>query len=73
MLYLVLFLACLPNLARANNRIEHVLLISVVRHYLNVNARALFIEQVMAGDEIRLRFNNPLDDSRTPDLIVQPV
>ncbi|HKD40091.1 MAG TPA: alkaline phosphatase family protein [Myxococcaceae bacterium] len=44
-----------------------------VRHYLNVNAGALFIEQVMAGDEIRLRFNNPLRDSRTPDVIVQPV
>ena len=44
-----------------------------VRHYLNVNAQALFIEQVMAGDELRLRFNNPLTDSRTPDVIVQPV
>jgi len=44
-----------------------------VRHYLNVNAPALFIEQVMAGDEINLRFNNPLSDSRTPDVIVQPV
>jgi len=44
-----------------------------VRHYLNVNATALFIEQVMAGDEINLRFNNPLGDSRTPDVIVQPV
>ena len=44
-----------------------------VRYYLNVNAGALFIEQVMAGDEIRLRFNNPLRDTRTPDVIVQPV
>src|SRR5258708_20809309 len=34
---------------------------------------ALFIEQVMGGAEINARFNNPLHDSRTPDVIVQPV
>jgi predicted AlkP superfamily pyrophosphatase or phosphodiesterase len=44
-----------------------------VRSYLNKNAKALFIEQVMAGAEINARFNNPLHDSRTPDVIVQPV
>ena len=44
-----------------------------VRSYLNKNAKALFIEQVMAGAEINARFNNPLHDSRTPDVIVQPL
>jgi hypothetical protein len=44
-----------------------------VRSYLNKNAKALFIEQVMGGAEINARFNNPLHDSRTPDVIVQPV
>jgi arylsulfatase A-like enzyme len=45
----------------------------VVRSYLNKNAMVLFIEQVMGGAEINARFNNPLHDSRTPDVIVQPV
>src|SRR5260370_31617059 len=44
-----------------------------VGSYLNKNAKALFIEQVMGGAEINGRFNNPLHDSRTPDVIVQPV
>jgi type I phosphodiesterase/nucleotide pyrophosphatase len=44
-----------------------------VRDYLNTNAPALFIEEVMAGAEIEARFNSPLTDSRTPDLIVQPI
>jgi Type I phosphodiesterase / nucleotide pyrophosphatase len=44
-----------------------------VTDYLNTNAVALFIEEVMSGDEIKLKFNNPLTDSRTPDVIVQPV
>src|SRR5262249_44988295 len=39
-----------------------------VRHYLNVNAPALFIEQVMAGCEIGLRLYNPVSDSRTAEL-----
>jgi len=43
-----------------------------VRDYLNTNAPALFIEEVMAGDELKLRFNDPLTDSRPPDVIVQP-
>ncbi len=41
--------------------------------YLNSNANALFIEEVMAGAEIKLKFNGPAVDSRTPDIIVQPV
>src|SRR5205807_8814699 len=31
-----------------------------VAAYLNTNAKALFIDQVMAGDDLRMRFNNPL-------------
>lgn len=44
-----------------------------VADFLNQNANALFIEEVLAGNELNLRFNNPRRDSRTPDLIVQPV
>lgn len=44
-----------------------------VRSYLNKNAKTLFIEQVLGGAEINARFNNPVHDSRTPDVIVQPV
>jgi Type I phosphodiesterase / nucleotide pyrophosphatase len=44
-----------------------------VADYLNANANALFIEEVMAGNELKLKFNNPRSDSRTPDLIVQPI
>jgi len=36
------------------------------------NASALFIDEVMAGSELKLKFNNPAVDSRTPDIIVQP-
>jgi hypothetical protein len=31
------------------------------------------IEEVMAGNEIKLKFNDPAHDSRTPDVIVQPI
>jgi Type I phosphodiesterase / nucleotide pyrophosphatase len=41
--------------------------------YLNANANALFIDEVMAGDEIKLKFNDPAKDSRTPDILVQPI
>ena len=41
--------------------------------YLNANAGPLFIDEVMAGADIRLKFNSPSKDSRTPDIIVQPV
>ncbi len=41
--------------------------------YLNTNARALFIDEVLGGDELKLKFNDPTRDSRTPDIIVQPI
>jgi hypothetical protein len=41
--------------------------------YLNANANALFIDEVMAGNEIRLKFDNPLSDNATPDILVQPI
>lgn len=41
--------------------------------YLNANAVMLFIDEVMADADIRLKFNPPTKDSRTPDIIVQPV
>lgn len=43
-----------------------------VARYLNENARALFIDEVLADDELKLKFNSPTHDSRTPDMIVQP-
>jgi arylsulfatase A-like enzyme len=43
-----------------------------VRDYLNTNALPLFIDEVMGGDELTLRFSDPLKDSRTPDIIVRP-
>jgi hypothetical protein len=45
----------------------------VVADYLNRNAKALFIDQVMSAETLKLKFNDPLTDSRTPDIIVQPV
>jgi hypothetical protein len=44
-----------------------------VAAYLNANANALFIEEVLAGAEIKLKFNDPATNSRTPDILVQPV
>jgi hypothetical protein len=44
-----------------------------VTDYLNTNANALFAEEVMGGAELTLKFNDPASDSRTPDIIVQPV
>jgi predicted AlkP superfamily pyrophosphatase or phosphodiesterase len=44
-----------------------------VAAYLNANANALFVEEVMAGNDLKLKFNSPDTDSRTPDIIVQPV
>jgi arylsulfatase A-like enzyme len=43
-----------------------------VTNYLNTKAQKLFIDEVMGGADLRLKFNNPLNDSRTPDVIVQP-
>jgi hypothetical protein len=45
----------------------------LVADYLNQNAKALYIDEVMAGDALKLKFRDPLEDSRTPDIIVQPV
>jgi hypothetical protein len=47
-------------------------LVAVAEGYLNTNALPLFIDEVMGGTELALRFNNPLKDSRTPDIIVRP-
>jgi hypothetical protein len=44
-----------------------------VAAYLNANAAALFIDEVMAGAELRLKFRDPLKDAATPDILVQPV
>ena len=41
--------------------------------YLNANAKALFIDEVLGGDDLKLKFNDPAHDSRTPDVIVQPI
>ena len=43
-----------------------------VADYLNANAKRLFIQYVLAGDALKLKFNDPAGDSRTPDLMVQP-
>ena len=45
----------------------------IVADYLNQNANALYIDEVMSGEELKLKFRDPLKDSRTPDIIVQPV
>jgi hypothetical protein len=39
---------------------------------INNHAQELFVDEVMAGDEIKLKFNDPMHDNRTPDIIVQP-
>jgi hypothetical protein len=44
-----------------------------VTDYLNTNAKALFIDEVLSGDELELKFNSPAHDSRVPDVIVQPI
>jgi hypothetical protein len=41
--------------------------------YLNTNAKALLIDEVLGGNELKLKFNDPAHDSRTPDIIVQPI
>ncbi len=45
----------------------------LVADYLNQNAKALYIDEVMSGEELKLKFSDPVKDSRTPDIIVQPV
>jgi hypothetical protein len=44
-----------------------------VTDYLNANVIPLFIDEVMGGNELTLKFNDPATDSRTPDVIVQPI
>jgi len=44
-----------------------------VAAYLNANASTLFIDEVLAGNEIKLKFNDPLTDDATPDILVQPI
>jgi hypothetical protein len=44
-----------------------------VAAYLNKHANDLFIDEVMAGAELKLKFRDPLNDARTPDVIVQPI
>jgi hypothetical protein len=51
---------------------QHIATQTVV-DYLNANAAALFIEEVMGGNELKLKFNDPAHDSRTPDIMVQPI
>ena len=46
---------------------------AAVDSYLNAYAGALFIHEVMAGAEINLKFNSPLTDNATPDVLVQPI
>jgi hypothetical protein len=33
----------------------------------------LFIDEVMDGVDLKLKFNDPAHDSRMPDIIVQPI
>jgi predicted AlkP superfamily pyrophosphatase or phosphodiesterase len=46
---------------------------AAVAAYLNANAPALFIDEVLAGNELKLKFNDPLTDNATPDVLVQPI
>jgi arylsulfatase A-like enzyme len=43
-----------------------------VADYLNKNANALFIDEVLGGAELTLKFKDPTNDNRTPDILVQP-
>ena len=45
---------------------------AAVAAYLNTNAKALFIDEVMAGHELEIKFNDPSKDPATPDIIVRP-
>jgi hypothetical protein len=44
----------------------------LVASYLNRNAPALRIDEVMSGESLKLKFTDPLKDSRTPDIVIQP-
>lgn len=43
-----------------------------VQAYINTNALPLFVDETMGTNELKLRFNDPRKDSRTPDIIVRP-
>jgi hypothetical protein len=43
-----------------------------VADFLRANQRALFIQDVLSGESLKLRFNDPRADNRTPDLVVVP-
>jgi hypothetical protein len=40
--------------------------------FLRANQKALFIQDVLSGESLKLRFNDPRADNRTPDLVVLP-
>ena len=43
-----------------------------VAKFLNAHQAGLHIQEVLAGESLKLKFNDPLTDTRTPDLIVIP-
>lgn len=43
-----------------------------VTDYLRANQTALSIQEVLARESLKLRFNNPLKDNRSPDIIAIP-
>jgi predicted AlkP superfamily pyrophosphatase or phosphodiesterase len=43
-----------------------------VADYFNLHAKELFIDEVMSGSDLTLKFKNPLNDSRTPDILIRP-
>jgi hypothetical protein len=53
--------------------LEHQTETAAVAAYLNAHAKELFIDEVLSGDELTLKFNSPLKDPATPDIIVQPI
>ena len=44
-----------------------------VARLINKYAKELYVDEVMAGNEIKLKFNDPMHDPRTPDIVVQPI
>ncbi len=43
-----------------------------VAGFLRANQKALFIQDVLSGESLKLRFNDPNKDNRTPDIVVLP-
>jgi hypothetical protein len=43
-----------------------------VANFLRANETALSIQEVLAGESLKLKFNNPSEDRRTPDIVVLP-